>query len=198
MGTKMLYSCLAISIVMIIFVGVNTSLCCCTSGKQYYGALTATGLIIIVGTIVMVSLGVGAADLPERFKNSRYYQSPDARHSITRIQEMIQIAFWIILALNSSLGLWVLTLGVSKFLSAMNAESDDKTPLIPVSLAPEPRPHAETPAQVHGFSFTQAAPTPVKMDASHSIRVLQSAQPEAERQFLNPIQGMPGGTRGLC
>merc|ERR1711964_321639 len=161
--TKMIYSCLAISIVMNISVGVNTFLCCCTSGRRYYGVLTATGLIIIVGTIVMVSLGIGAADLPESFKNSPYYQSHDARLSISRIQEMVQIAFWIILALNSSLGLWILSLGVSKFLSAMNAESDDKMPLIPVSLAPEPRPHAETPAEVQAFSFP------------------------------NPIQGMPGG-----
>merc|ERR1711964_724216 len=52
---SIMYPSFIACLLMVLFITINTCMCCCASNKMYYGALMATGLVILVGTAVMTS-----------------------------------------------------------------------------------------------------------------------------------------------
>merc|ERR1711964_749187 len=124
-------------ILMVLFTTINMFLCCCTNDKMYYGSLIATGLIILVGTVVMAFLGI-SCEAPEVIqtcceydrlcsenRQSDPYENDHPRSDLRNITDGIHIGFWIILAVNGTFGLWILLLAIFKFCSA-NQDQDEQ------------------------------------------------------------------------
>merc|ERR1712000_281397 len=111
----------------------------------------ATGTVILVGTIIVTVLGI-CTDVPESLKSHIIATDAESQLILRKFTNEIHTAFWIILVINGTLGLWILLLGILKFHAANQDAKKEQPALVPVQLAPKmvlevaPRPemHLET------------------------------------------------------
>jgi len=128
-----LFPAFIVCVLMVLFTTINMCLCCCARSKMYYGTLMVTGLVILIGSIVMCSLGI-QAEAPGIIKQA-VANNARAESDLKRITDGVHLAFWIILAVNGTFGLWILLLAILKFCSSGQDDEEERDAFVPVQLS---------------------------------------------------------------
>jgi len=143
--------CLAVTVLILLLSCVNCcccGCCCCGGDTCYYGFLLCTGIAIVLGTVAMTIVGIGA-EFPESekfaaqlapMKQLRLEGSDFWLPLSEMLVKYIRTGFWIMAAVNTPFGLWVLILAIYMLFCSRD-EPEAVQPFMPMQPACDPRRH---------------------------------------------------------